>query len=285
MTALVKQPRLCAEFRPGPGGVELYFHVEGRGRFLIGRESEIGNQPGPRLKIAPQTTRTYADIGGNAAINKARGLPHIDDAPMFGGAVSICGPGPGLVPLLDSVALDQKRGGQVWALKGTWRAIVSRGTIPDAVLMMDGHPSQVAYTAGAPGGMRWYLASMAAPAVFDALADEDVVTWDAAEGKGLSIGAHAVLLAAQRGFSDIRLYGFDCSWTGEKSHLYELANRQAAAAADPIEAFHNGERYTTTREMAVEARQIMRLIRTLRARVAICGGGLLPDLWRGDRGH
>lgn len=279
--ASLKTPTISAEFRAAARGVGLFFHIEGRGRYQIGRPSEIGAPRGDNvIRIAPETTRSYGEIGQNAAHSAKRGLPRVEAMPRVSGMVSICGPGPGLVDTLDCVATDRKRGAAIWALKGTWRVLVARGIVPDAVVMMDAHPSQIAYTCGAPP-MQWLLASMAHPDVFDALADEDVATWDAPEGRGISVGAHAIVLACQRGYADVRLYGYDCSWGAKRTHLYELANRQAAAAAMPIDVFHAGKRYTGTKEMCVEAREIMRLIDTPGApRIVPCGTGLLPELFR-----
>lgn len=286
MTALLKQPKISAEFRHGARGIELFFHIEGRGRYQIGRPSEIGaSKTDNAIRIAPQTTRSYADIERNAALSAKLGLPHVDSLPRTGGMVVICGPGPGLIDTLDCIETDRKRGATIWALKGTWRVLAARGIVPDAVVMLDAHPSQAAYTHGAPP-MRWLLASMMHADVFDALADEDVAVWDAPEGKGVSVGLHAILLAIRMGFIDIRLYGYDCSWAGRRTHLYELANRKAAAAACPIEVFHNGRSYVGTKEMCVEAREIVRLIeRGNGPRVVPCGTGLLPELFRSSLGR
>lgn len=283
MSALRKHQKLWAEFRIGAERMpELYFNVEGGGRFLIGRESEIGNQKGPRLKIAGETTRTYSAIGENITLAKRLALPHVDSLPLSGGPVAICGPGPSLAAMLEVLGNERKRGVPIWALKGTWRYLAEHGLTPDAVIMLDAHPSQAAYAGNAPHGMTWFLASMMAPHTFNALQGHDVVIWDAAEGKGVSVAVHAVLLAMSRGYSDIRLYGHDCSWDGEQSHLYELANKEAAAKQTAIDAVFAGRLYKTTKEMCVDARAIARMAASPGlARIIPCGRGLLPDIYRG----
>lgn len=282
MTALIKQPKLWAEFRTERGAPELYFHVEGRGRFLITRDGEHKEKStAPRLKIAGETTRTYDAIGENISMARLLGLPHVDQMPLSGGPIAICGPGPGLREMLGTLATERSRGTPIWALKGTWRYLAENGITPDAVVMMDAHPSQAAYANGAPQGMQWLLASMMAPHVFDALKGENVAIWDASDGKGCSISVHATLLAMSRGYSDIRLYGHDCSWDGERSHLYELANKRAAAGFDPIEAVFASRPYKTTREMCVDARALARMsIAPGLSRIIPCGRGLLPDIYR-----
>lgn len=285
MTALVKQPKLWASFAIGRDGMPaLFFNIEGRGRYEIVRESEIVSREtnAPRLKIAGETTRTYDAIGENIALARKLGLPHVDAMPLAGGPIAICGPGPGLREMLGTLATERARGVPIWALKGTWRYLVENGITPDAVVMMDAHPSQAEYAKDAAPGMQWLLASMMAPDVFRALEGQSVTLWDAAEGKGCSVAVHAALLAMSRGYSDIRLYGHDCSWEGEASHLYELANKKAAANFAPIDAIFGGRRYMTTREMCVDARALARMCRTPGlSRIIPCGRGLLPDLFRG----
>lgn len=283
MTAAIAHLRqtLVAEFRHEGDAIELYFHVPGRGRYLITRPSEYrGEIGGNVVEIAPQMTRTVDERESNIWLSGERGLPKARGAINPAYAVAICGPGPGLVPMLDILESERARGVHIWALKGAWRALTARGIVPDAVVMLDAHPTQVAYTAGAPAGMLWLLSTMTHPAVFDALEGERVAVWDAPNGLGISVLAHAIMLAVNAGYRDIRLYGADCSWAGQRSHLYELANRRAAETQGPITAFYDGKTYTTTREMCVDARGILRITAN-RRNVIACGSGLLPDLYRG----
>ncbi|MBM4071730.1 MAG: DUF115 domain-containing protein [Planctomycetes bacterium] len=207
-----------------------------------------------------------AQAAANVASCLARGLPMLGNSPVV-----LCGPGPSLLETWPKVADLARQGAEIWALKGTWRFLVSQGIRPDVVALMDPHPSQVKYTAGAPAGMAWYVATHCDPSVFEALNSQRVVAWHAGRSPHVGPGDHivsgtrdiltrvlAILVYQRRPI--VTLAGCDCSWRPlGGSHVYELA--RGFLDQEMIRTVtHEGVSWMTTPKMGEDIQLIVQLM-------------------------
>lgn len=163
----------------------------------------------------------------NMRVNLARGLK----------SLAVCRPHPTLMsvaaggPSLDDTCKDLS--GYIVAVNGSLKFLLDRGVIPHACAVLD--PSDhIAAGLVADSRVRYYIASICDPSVFDKLKDCDVTIWhptpdsigaDCPEqplsvGGGCTVGLRWLNLGYLLGFRRFHLHGLDSSFRGGSTHAY-----------------------------------------------------------------
>lgn len=192
-------------------------------------------------------------------------------------------------------------GARVWALNNAWRPLVEAKIKPDAIVIMDARPDNVAFVQDGPD-CEYLIASMAHPSLFDALEGRRVTVWHAdqtgyAELEVLSqyqgrawcivpgggtVGLRAMMLGPLAGHRDLHIYGMDSSYHGAQHHAYE----QKLNDADPVYEMRHTNlpgKYRCAGWMARQADEFVRFrarLVEMGVRIWVHGEGLIPDLSR-----
>ncbi|MGE0629163.1 MAG: 6-hydroxymethylpterin diphosphokinase MptE-like protein [Hyphomicrobiaceae bacterium] len=210
-----------------------------------------------------------------------RGLPGVAYEKPKGIPLAIVASGPSAKDYLDRF---RKWRGEVWAINGAFGWLLSEGIKPHAFIGMDPEPFLVDYLKETPD-CTYYIANQCDAAVFDHLNDRKVVTWHVMDptvqipigqvpirGGSTCLG-RAPMVGCLLGFTDIHLYGGDSSFVGDTGYAYGGAPREGACFAELKK-----KKYTTTRQMLVQAYEIAEMIKDFPGSITIHGSGLLPDL-------
>jgi uncharacterized Rossmann fold enzyme len=230
--------------------------------------------------------------------NCARDLPWFVGARPHKRSLSIVGGAPSL---MDSLPDIRRRKGTVWALNNAWRVLADARVKPDAIVIMDARPENVAFVQDGPD-CQYLIASMAHPDLFDALCGRNVTVWHADQTGsaergilsryqdrpwalvpgGGTVGLRAMVLGYMAGYRNIHLYGMDSSYAGDAHHAYP----QALNDHDPtytIKVPGLGTEYRCAGWMARQADEFQKFRAELGehgCRIWAHGTGLIPDLSR-----
>lgn len=230
-----------------------------------------------------------ASIRENVAINSARDIPKIEKGEPKKRPVVIVGGGPSLRHSLLDIVLEQAKGAEVWALNGVHDYLISKGIIPDAMVMLDSREQNITFLQNPMVGVRYYLATQVHPTVFEAMEGYDVVKWtkwfwgvqdEIIVDGGCSVGATAPALAYVLGFRDMHLYGFDSSYEDGENHAYP---QPMNASESMTEVVVHGQRFTAAKWMVAQVRDFQQLasgLVSLGCTLEIFGTGLLPTVFR-----
>lgn len=227
--------------------------------------------------------------------------------PHKGAAVVVAG-GPSMLDHIGAIRNQKRRGARIITVNNAWRVLMEHRVTPDVHIMLDAREENAAFVAEAPSSTRYLIASQCHPAVFDALADREVVVWHNAFGDGEAlreilapfeaarlkpcllvpgggtVGLRALWLCAMSGFRMVHVYGMDSSYDGARHHAYDQPINDADRT---LEVVMGGKRYVAARWMvrqAEEFRQTWNDLRRFGVAVHVHGRGLIPDmarsLWR-----
>jgi hypothetical protein len=225
----------------------------------------------------------------------ARNLPIVEPCRAHGLALSIAGGGPSLADTYQD--LD----GWVCAVNGSLRWLLERGVNPSlsyACGIMDAG-DHIAEMIAVDPRVRYYVASICDPSVFDKLKDCDVRLWhvspDSTEdpdgvqatlneaypfgwftiGGGCTMGLRWIDLGYVLGFRRFKLHGMDSSFRGGNTHAYP----DRADTKDRIEIAGR----VTRPNFLAQVRDLFRTINRFsrpeydETQVAVFGDGLLQD--------
>lgn len=223
---------------------------------------------------------TLAEIREQSKASAARDLKRITSKPTHEKTVTIVGGGPSLGDPLTMVELQRRvaEGCAIWALNGTYRWLLGRGIIPDALVILDARQSNAQFVQNVSPETTVYLASQCHPAVYDALLPKQIVRFDldVMGDCGTTVGMYGLCLAFVEGFRKIHLYGYDSSYRGEDGHAYQ----QSMNSSDRLVDAHAGERvFKSAPWMVRQAQDFDPIVREIAAQggeVIVHGDGLLP---------
>jgi len=243
------------------------------------------------LEITAHPNTDGAERAKNIRSALARGLPVADRLwPAHARPLAIVGGGPSLKRCLaDLVCRDW----EVWALNGAHDWLIGHGFTPDAMILLDARPENVAFVGSPQREVEYLIASQCDPSVFDALSGYDITLWHSGTDEtadnllppgavtvhgGSTVGLKAMMLAHVLGYRDLHLFGYDSSYESDQGHAYA----QPQNDADPtIEIGFDGTMYRAAPWMAHQAAQFPEHVVTLAragTSVTVYGTGLLPHV-------
>lgn len=226
----------------------------------------------------------------------ARGLPEVTVCKPHGLTMSIAGGGPSLADTYTELT------GWVCAINGSLRWVLQHDPKPDASYacgIMDAG-SHIADMIVADPRVRYYVASICDPAVFDTLAGCDVRLWhvtpnsteapeamaallDAhrsdwmAVGGGCTMGLRWINLGYILGFRTFNLHGLDSSFRGGSTHAYP----DRADTKDRI-TFNGRQTRPNFLAQVYDFHGVLNTMarRDATVRLNVFGDGLLQDEWK-----
>jgi len=225
-------------------------------------------------------------------------LPWFDFAPDHDRHVCLIGGGPSLQDSVNEIAAMKAFGHQIWALNGTHDWLVSRGIMPDAMVLLDARADNVRFVRNPRAGVTYYVASQCDQAIFDALKGMDVVVYHnltegAPEileeiatktahlfGGGTTVGMKAMILARKMGYKSFHLYGFDSCYRLDEHHAYE---QDLNSGERVLEAFCSGRQFKCAPWMITQAQDFERIAHELiedDCTLVVAGDGLIPHIAR-----
>jgi len=159
----------------------------------------------------------------NMASAMRRGLPVCDVQKPNGRRIAIVGSAPSVTEYLDEL---RSFDGDVLAINGALDYLIENGVKVWGWFGIDPQAGLTKYLKKKPD-VRYFVASMCDPAVFDALKDRDVSIVHLKEDNCLEPSVpggtvaitRAPYFALQQGYRDITIYGADASY-GEAHHCY-----------------------------------------------------------------
>lgn len=211
------------------------------------------------LNAVPEAGLARCDA--NHRENERRDLPWL--APQKGGgSVAIVGGGASAADYCDEIlAFD----GRVIAINGAYPWLAEKGRVADAVVLLDPTPRLTQIVGPGQGGTTFYVATCCDPSTFDALGSQDVVKWQAAmsdDAPGVPGGPSALtrapVIAMMLGFTAITVFGADCCFDGDTSHVYG-----GAIPPDATEYDCGGAVYRTTPALLMQAEYLADLVPVL----------------------
>lgn len=225
----------------------------------------------------------------NAAANWKRDLPHFDECPAHDRTANIVAGGPSLAETFVSLAFAD---GDVFALNGVHDFLLERGSPPDFMVLLDARPENVRFFSRPVAGVRYLIAAVCDPSVFDALEGFDVMVWandhpgisecvpgaSVLVGGGATVGLKTLCLAYLMGYRKFRLFGFDSCYRGESNHAYSQSLNDGE---DVLSVWAGNREYRAAPWMAKQAREFgewaKRLV-DMGCEIEIVGDGLIADV-------
>lgn len=233
--------------------------------------------------------------------NLRRGLPlFVEQKPNHGEAL-IVGGGPSLDETLPALRRHRDRGGIVFALNGAHDWLIERGIVPDFHVMLDARAENADFVRKPHSRCTYLIAAQCNPAVFDALLEQNVITWCscletpeqeqalAAKfsnlpmmmiGGGATVGLKTMNLAYLWGFRRMRFFGFDSSYRCEANHAYAQPLNDGESRMTIHAA---GRDFICAPWMAKQATEFQSQFKQLTAmgcKVKVHGDGLIPHIYK-----
>lgn len=206
----------------------------------------------------------------NVRSSIARKLPWFDLEPEHDGHAVIVAGGPSAKDFIEEIRWRESIGQMVFAMNGSARFLNDHEIIPDVYVMADAREENCAMLHGTSRWTTHLIASQCHPAVFDALANSNVVLWHTNSegmvdllgdvkdkpvhliGGGSTVGLNAIMLAFGMGFRKIHLYGFDSSYREGEHHAYPQGLNDGDRV---IDALYGERSFKTTAWMAQQVNE------------------------------
>jgi uncharacterized Rossmann fold enzyme len=204
----------------------------------------------------------------------------------------IVGGGPSLKDSLGKLKLRQSLGHKVFSTNNTHDYLINNGIIPDFHVMVDARPENAAFVKTPHKQVKYYIASMCHPDVFDALQGFDVTVFhcnvDGAYellkdikhkpvhllGAGTTVGIRAMLIAELMGYRDLSLYGMDsCVTDIHHSYPQPLNDNDRI-----ISAVYGDKAFKCAPWMIGQAQDFIEFVMRFTGRVSVAGEGLLAHI-------
>ena len=210
-------------------------------------------------------------------------------APPHEREVSVVGFGPSLRRMYDHLR------GDIWACNGAHNWLIERGIIPKYAMFWDASP-EIAKFVKPHKDVIYLIASRCHPAVFEALEGFNVYVWhvggdDALEDLleefrifepilpgGSAAVTRGMVVATTMGYKKINLFGCDCSFDGETTHVIK-----SIVDEKKLTVWCDGVDYQSTAWLAGQVEDFKVLAPILRDQgcdLQIYGDGLLPHVAR-----
>lgn len=248
---------------------------------------------GTSAEMVVQANVSRETIKSNILSAKQRNAQWLRLCEPHDGEALICAGGPSLKDDLPSIKAHIAQGAKVYAVNNALAFAAFNGIIPDAHVILDARPENIAFVPVNHPAERIY-ASQCDPSVLDA-AGPNLTLWhpyfdgileitgsedqSAYVGGGSTAGLKAVVIAYGRGFRKIHLYGFDSSYRGDQNHAYPQPLNDGERIVDVT--LPNGQAFKCAPWMVTQAEDFQELAKELTAlgcELYVHGDGLLPAM-------
>jgi len=207
-------------------------------------------------------------------------------------SVCIVGGGPSLRNTIERVRMRKQAGDIVWSCNGTHDYLVNNGIVPDAHFMVDAREMNVEFVRNPIQGVKYYIASMCHPSVFDALQGHDVTVFhcntegayellkDEKEkpvyllGAGSTVGMRALMMADLMGYRDISLFGMDACVT-DSHHAYVQPQNDDDVI---IDAVYGDKSFRCAPWMIGQAEDFIAFASRFSGKLSVAGDGFLAHI-------
>jgi len=276
----------CGEGAPPRDAAIVYFHG-------FPKPKDVADEwVGMAWSDAPKTeelVRAYCNTSRekrDANRAYARSLGHdelLAGKPAHKRVALICCGGPSLKDTWVAARRMQRAGADLFAVNGVAGWLVQRGVNPDAQVILDARPENVAFVSRSYAD-RYYIAAHCAPIILDALADEQVILFDSDHigDVGSTVGLYAMAIAALEGYRDIHVFGMDSCYRGDRHHAYEQALNEGEVVKECVLKINGRERvyrgagwmFRQAQEYFHTARQLM----DVGCSITVHGPSLIKDI-------
>jgi hypothetical protein len=206
---------------------------------------------------------------------------------LMRGSICIVGSGPSIHETYKHIS------GDVLACNAAHEFLIWKGIVPKYAMLWDA-AEIVADHITPHKDVTYLVASRCHPAVFEKLKGFNVVVWHAAsDGEGVmehleqsrrmepviqggsAAVVRAMFMVLAMGYSDIKVFGCDGSFTGEHTHF-----RESAVPEKPIRVYCEKRWFDTTAWLAAQAEEVPFLfpIVSKLASIEVYGDGLIPHI-------
>lgn len=283
--------RLHSQEWPPEGAIVVAFHGQPKPHEIAeGWVPEMWTMRGLATpRFTSQLNNDIKTIRRNVEINVARDVPGIKEQRPRDRPLVIVAGGPSMASNLPWIFKQQAEGAIVWALNGAHDYLIDRGIVPDAMVMLDSRAECVdAFLSRPRSWVTYLIATQCDPAAFERLADFHVMKWTGWYwgvetldkhwiGGGATVGLKALALAYVRGYRDIRLFGYDSSYTDDgRDHAYP----QPMNANDlRVDVVVRGRKFVAARWMVKQVTEFLAMSAVLTragCEIRVYGDGLLP---------
>jgi len=232
-----------------------------------------------------------ADVLANVELASAFPYPWLRREAETGRPALLVGGGPSVLMFLDTIRAEQAAGASVFSMNGTRAMLADAGIASEYFVMVDARPDAAAFVGAAGVNL---IASTCDRAVFGRFGDADrVVVWHPSFpglsdipsdrervliGGGSSVGILTMSIAHVLGFRDLRLFGYDSSYSAGRGHAYAQSRNDDDA---PAEYTVGGRAFIAAPWMArqaVEFQSAANQLADLGSSISVLGHGLLPSV-------
>ena len=259
------------------------------------RQDSAGFPPPPpgarHLNLISRCVETDARMLANIRHALTLGLPEMGCSLVrHNGDFLICASGPSIEGQLRAIKRFKKDGATICAVNDTHDWLLSRGVVPDILLLLD-PTEQLAGRVKSPHPDVVYLvASQCHPAVFERLTGGSVVLWHALAlmgeekilgermrvGGGTTVGLRALNVGYLLGFHKFHLFGMDSCLNGERLRI----TGEGVKNGNVMEILCGGRTFHANPAMAGQANDLGQAIAMFDGaiRVKAYGDGLLQHV-------
>lgn len=206
------------------------------------------------------------ELLANIASSLKRGYPEIKEAqPARFDPIVIVGSGPSVAGQLETIRELRARGAAIVAVKDAHDWLIQNGVTPDYGFMVDPQAHRWNCFIRKQSTVTYLISSQCHPAVFNHLADMNVVLWHCYNGTGqraikgrmliggsTTSGLRSVMVFYVLGYRDFHLFGFDSCLDGEKLRVNGDGLKEGDGMAD-VMIEPGGEKFMCNPNMALQA--------------------------------
>jgi hypothetical protein len=250
------------------------------------------NEPFP-LNMTGSCVAGDDELFANIALALQRGLPELNEKQpvQANPSIAIVASGPSLAGQLDKIREMKAAGIQILAVRGGHDYLIANGIIPNFALTVDPLADSWHCFERKHKDVTYLIASQCNAAVFDHLADQNVVLWHAYMkkdqdrpknrmliGGSTTSGLRAIFVAWIMGYRDFHLFGLDsCLATGRLR--VDGSGLKAGDKAFPVQIEPHGEVFLCNPNMALQAQSFQDCYSLLEdARFTGYGHGLIQAI-------
>ena len=249
-----------------------------------------------RAELDAVCNTAVEQVHANIRSASARDLPWFDfDWSHHDRQACIVGGGPSLKDEIKTIRRRRALGQEIWALNGAANYLMGQGIIPDAHVILDARPENVAFVSYPHPGIRYLISSQCDPSIFDALAGCDVTLFhclsegveellkDEMErpihllGAGTTVAIKAMILAELSGFRTLHLIGIDSCYTDGEHHAYVQAWNQGERLMDVV---YGARTFSCAPWMVGQAEDFIEYASRFNGIITVAGDGLLAHIAR-----
>ena len=206
--------------------------------------------------------------------------------------------GPSLGDMIPRIKAEMEEAAcDVVSVSGAHDFLLKHGIVPAYHVECDPRPHKADNIDKGHPDVRYLIASVVHPVLFDKLEGFDVALWHVAEKEhavdlfrlgekgqhiisgGGSVGLRAMSLFYTMGYRDFSVYAMDCSFADDgKMWAGKHAGKQHEQAV--VQVMCAGRQFTTSPVLASYATDFIEMIQKMDAQIRIYGDGLLPTMCR-----